>query len=404
MKKILFILGVLLVFPFKVNATSGSVVISCNKTSLIEAESTTCTLSGSSDGAVNGLTLKLTGSGNITISNIVTSSAWSGNASGGTIDLYTDENKPGSFSIATFTLTAGSAGSGTITSLGEYSDADYNLFAVSGSKNVTIAKKQTSSSSSGTTSGSGTSGSATKPSGSTSTNNNQNNVNNSQSNNNSKPAGENKVPVVTKSSDATLKIIEIINEDIPLIIEDGIFDYSFEVPESSEKIEINTETNDDKATVILPEDLSLEIGENILEIIVEAEDGTKQTYTLNVTRLEGAYSENSLLSSLKIEGYSINFDSNTYEYDLGDIKEKTLNITYKTADDRATVLVFGNKNLGKNDEIIIEVTAENGNISNYILKVNNTKSNVNYLLIVSELLLIASLGVNIYLIVKSRKK
>ena len=116
MKKKYFVIGVILsvLLPINVKALSGSVSISCNNSSIEVGSNTTCTISGYSDSEISALSASLTSSGSISISNINTSSIWQGNGGDGNIQLYTDSNKSGGFSIATFTITGNSIGSGNI--------------------------------------------------------------------------------------------------------------------------------------------------------------------------------------------------------------------------------------------------------------------------------------------------
>ena len=64
-----------------------------------------------------------------------------------------------------------------------------------------------------------------------------------------------------------------------------ITSYEVVVPEDTEEIEIYAKTQDASATVTGTGMKKLEVGENVFEVVVTAEDGaTRKTYTLNVIR------------------------------------------------------------------------------------------------------------------------
>lgn len=84
-------------------------------------------------------------------------------------------------------------------------------------------------------------------------------------------------------------------------------------------------------------------------------------------------SSNNYLKSLSIKGYSIspNFDKQTINYEIKEtIKESTLEISAEADDSKATISGIGkvNINAGEND-IKIDVKAENGTTRSYIIKV-----------------------------------
>lgn len=383
-KKCIFI-GIIfgLLFPISVSALSGSASISCNSTSFEVGSSTSCTLYGYSNEGVSAVAASLTTGGSISVSNINTSSNWQGNGSDGNIQLYTDSNKSGSFGIVSFTVTGNSVGSGTINVGGiRFSDASFNENGISGtSLSITVNEKYVPKPDPTPT----TPSTVTTPS------------NNSGSNSN------NNVTDNKKSNDASLKSLVI--KGINFEFSKDKLEYDVEVSNNVDKLDITAEVNNDKAKVTIPSDLSLKVGNNSFTIVVEAEDGTKSEYKINVKRLDRVLSSNTNLSKLVIDGYNINFSKDKYIYDLANIKSSKLNITATSEDVLSKVKIYGNDNIGKNDVIVIKVTAEDGSSKEYILYANNTKSsNVkNVLLICFLVALIASLVVNFILIFKKRK-
>lgn len=383
-KKRIFI-GIIfgLLFPISVSALSGSASISCNSTSIEVGSSTSCTLYGYSNEGVSAVAASLTAGGSISVSNINTSSNWQGNGSDGNIQLYTDSNKSGSFGIVSFTVTGNSVGSGTINVGGiRFSDASFNENGISGtSLSITVNEKYVPKPDPTPT----TPSTVTTPS------------NNSGSNSN------NNVTDNKKSNDASLKSLVI--KGINFEFSKDKLEYDIEVSNNVDKLDITAEVNNDKAKVTIPSDLSLKVGNNSFTIVVEAEDGSKSEYKINVKRLDRVLSSNTNLSKLVINGYNISFSKDKYIYDLGNIKSSKLNIIATSEDALSKVKIYGNSDIGRNDVIVIKVVAEDGSSKEYILYANNTKSsNVkNVLLICFLVALIASLVVNFILIFKKRK-
>jgi len=131
------------------------------------------------------------------------------------------------------------------------------------------------------------------------------------------------------------------------------------------------------------EDLSDEY--NHLKVIVKAENGETETYTINVKRKK---SDDNKLSSLSVNGYSIsptynfsadpevldyyvnvNYDKETFG-GTGDVFARPHNNTATVALDEPITLVTGE---AKNYRIV--VTAENGNIKTYTIHVTKLPSN-----------------------------
>jgi len=139
-KKIIYLLIAIITLPLNVSALSGKVSIVCDKTIIAPKESTSCRITGSSDGFISGLSLTATNSKNVKTSNWIVASGWQGDATSGIIDLYTDINKSGNFNIASFTLTAVSEGTSALNITGDYSDDNFELSSVSGKLNLTIKK------------------------------------------------------------------------------------------------------------------------------------------------------------------------------------------------------------------------------------------------------------------------
>lgn len=90
-----------------------------------------------------------------------------------------------------------------------------------------------------------------------------------------------------------------------------------------------------------------------------------------IKKEESKKSSNSLLKLIKIEGYNLEFDKDKKEYVLEiDSKINKLNLTIETEDNKAKYEVIGADDLNSNNnEILIEVTAEDNTKSTYKIKV-----------------------------------
>ena len=112
-----------------------------------------------------------------------------------------------------------------------------------------------------------------------------------QTNVNSNPNGTIKKvddprPNVNASTDATLKTLYVDGFELNPAFSKDVYEYSFDVENEIESINIHFATTEDAATVSGAGVRELEEGVNKIEIIVTAPKGNKQTYTLTVTRAE----------------------------------------------------------------------------------------------------------------------
>lgn len=116
----------------------------------------------------------------------------------------------------------------------------------------------------------------------TNTNSNNNANTNINTNTNKKEEKDNLKEETEKSSNSYLSSITLstgsIKFDKDTLTYDVIVDYE------TTSINIKTTTLDDKATVTGDGKHSLNVGSNVIEITVQAEDESKRTYTLNVSR------------------------------------------------------------------------------------------------------------------------
>ena len=340
MKKVIFYLVTVfsLLLPVNLLALSGDLSISCNTTSVKPGQQIKCSVSGNSDGQISMVFANISANGSISIDKFRAERIWDVKTEWPNLSLSSNDKKPGIFEIGTVYLKANSAGTGNFVMSGI-------TFTGDSGETVSVANKSVSIS-----------------------------VISDNPTPTPTPEPEPEPAPVVKSSDSSLKSLTVSSGSIDFI--PSTLEYNLEVSSSVSTIQIQAVPNDTKATVKLPDKLSLETGLNTFEIIVTAEDGSTTTYKINVNKLENVISENALLSSLSISGKRINFSSDVFEYKIGNITTSKLDINATAIDGNAKIKIFGNNNIGKDGVIIIRVTAEAGNYKDYILYVNNTKAGV----------------------------
>lgn len=184
-----------------------------------------------------------------------------------------------------------------------------------------------------------------------------------------------------KSSDADLITMGITPNDF-YTFKRYITKYDITVPKNVEKVNVYAKKSSDKATVEGTGDKTLKIGENVVEVTVTAEDGTKKVYTMNITRTEEEEikSTNAKLRSITITptGLTPDFDKEKNEYTLkvgNDVEE--IKVSATKDDEKSKYEVIGNTSLKEGEnEVKIIVTAEDGTTNIYVIKVTREPKDV----------------------------
>ena len=379
MKKVIFYLVTVfsLLLPVDLLALSGDLSISCNTTSVKPGQQIKCSVSGNSDGQISMVFANISANGSISIDKFRAERIWDVKTEWPNLSLSSNDKKPGVFEIGTVYLKANSAGTGNFVMSGI-------TFTGDSGETVSVANKSVSIS-----------------------------VISDNPNPTPTPEPEPEPAPVVKSSDSSLKSLTVSSGSIDFV--PSTLEYNLDVSSNVSTIQIQAVPNDTKATVKLPDKLSLETGLNTFAIVVTAEDGSTTTYKINVNKLENIMSENALLSSLNISGKQINFSSDVFEYKIGNITTSELGITATAIDSNAKIKIFGNNNIGKNGVIIIRVTAEAGNYKDYILYVNNinagvtdeiSTSSLTYLMLIvsSALFVISAIIIVLFLVGRNKYK
>lgn len=178
-------------------------------------------------------------------------------------------------------------------------------------------------------------------------------------------------PAETKKSDnSNLSALQIAEGVITPEFNKKVKEYSINVPNEITKLSIVATPEHSKATVKITGNEELQVGENNVEIVVTAEDGSTDTYKIIVTRalpelnlqtLSIYYiDENNQKVEIKLEPQ---FVFNTYEYkslEKLSYTVKELQVDATANRENAKVEIIGNKEIkaGKN-EITIKVTLPN---------------------------------------------
>lgn len=170
-----------------------------------------------------------------------------------------------------------------------------------------------------------------------------------------------KEPEEEKSDNANLKSLTVEGQELLPEFSSDVTSYSINVKTEVEELKIKAVAEDEKATVDIKGNKDLKLGDNVVTISVNAEDGTIKIYEIKVTRAD----EIPLgLKTLKIEGTDIHktFKADVFEYDI-DIEEdlKELEIEAIANDEKATVEILGNEELQEGENLItIIVKSEDG--------------------------------------------
>lgn len=314
---------VAILIPTKVQA-AGSYGLSKGSASIITGGTTTVTVTTS--GCEGKFSVS---SSNTSVATVDTSSFW-GDEKGTTI-----------------TITAISAGSATIT-ITPIDVTDTELNDITGAKTCTVTVsdpvQETAPSTPPTNSGS-----------------------NNTSSNSSSSSNNTTTKVEKKSSNSKLDSLEISEGVLTPEFSSSVTEYELSVPNEITSLNVVAEADSSKATVKITGNEELQVGENRVEIIVTAEDGSKTTYTVLVKRANPELSLYALtVSYLDEQGEKQNlilnpeFIFNVYEYNIDTILANnitSLEVLGIANRENAVIEITGNENLkeGKN-EIIVKVT------------------------------------------------
>lgn len=151
--------------------------------------------------------------------------------------------------------------------------------------------------------------------------------------------------------------------------------YNLSVDTNVSSITINASAEDSGAKISGIGTKNLNLGNNTLKVVVTAPSGDTKTYTINVNRKDNR-STNNNLSSLSISNGTINFNKNTTTYSVNvPFDVSSVKVTAKAEDSKSNVSVSGGNNLTpeQTTNVVVKVTAENGSVKTYTIKVTRGK-------------------------------
>ncbi len=312
-KLILVILLSLIILPFSVKA-SGSISVSTKNISLAPNGSTSFSITANN--AVGRINISSSNTGVATVS---AGSIWVEN------------------NTQTITVKAGAVGTATINVV--YSDvASFDEEKITGGTTITVTVKAP-------------------------TNNNNNNNNNNNTTKPTNPVTNNKN---NKSANNNLKKIEVSGYKL---VSKSNNSYSVTVKNSVDKIKIIAEAADSKASVSGAGEKTLKVGDNVFQVVCTAENGSKKTYTITVTRKDDTYYLSDLddaISESK-ENIVITLKDNDIltSEQLQKIKKTNKNAYFIMKKDSKTLYswMINSKNINNQDNIKLDLsfTASNKN-------------------------------------------
>ena len=227
-RKILFIILLyFVIFPIFVSAEDSGIFIKCDKSNLNASDSTECLITGKSSSDVTAVSATLKAGSSISFESFKPSSKWVGDdISNGKIDVYTSDDISGDFEIGILKI--------------KVKDGVYNIDDSIQLKDVLYY--------------------------------------NSSYNSYSVESTNFNIRII--NNDSKLKSLTIEGIDLNPKFSSDTFKYT--AVTSSDSINIVAQANDSKAKISGVGVISLKNGINNIEIIVEAENGNKTTYSIEI--------------------------------------------------------------------------------------------------------------------------
>lgn len=172
-----------------------------------------------------------------------------------------------------------------------------------------------------------------------------------------------------RTGDTTLKSLGV--SDTSIAYQKDKTTYDAIVGVKVESILITATANDSSATITGTGTKQLNPGLNTFNIRVTSSNGAESTYTINITRSNEDINptlQSSKLKSLKIDNLALELGTKTnYIYSINK-ETSSLNLTYETESETATVKVEGNENLKSGfNTVKVIVTEKNDDKTEYTI-------------------------------------
>ena len=172
-----------------------------------------------------------------------------------------------------------------------------------------------------------------------------------------------------RTGDTTLKSLGVSDTSIAYQKDKTTYDATVGV--KVESVLITATANDSSATITGTGTKQLNPGLNTFNIKVTSSNGAESTYTINITRSNEDINptlQSSKLKSLKIDNLALELGAKTnYIYSINK-ETSSLNLTYETESETATVKVEGNENLKSGfNTVKVIVTEKNNDKTEYTI-------------------------------------
>lgn len=212
---------------------------------------------------------------------------------------------------------------------------------------------------------------------------------------NSSSEKNNSTNTYTKSSDNTLKKITIDDrtyDNFENVVYDTYNSYVY----------IDVITNNSKATYKISNKSELQFGENSINIVVTAENGSVKTYTIIVNRLKKLSSEKGIEISINSE--KIIFDNYVAKINVNN-NTTEVNVDYILKDSNAKVEMNKiNELMVGDNELIINVIAEDGSNQEYKIIINRSDTDNDLIYGIFITLIAGGLGFEMFKNYKQKNK
>lgn len=177
------------------------------------------------------------------------------------------------------------------------------------------------------------------------------------------------------SSNANLSSLSVSNGAISF--NKDTTNYSVKVGSDVTSISVSASAEDSGAKVSGTGTKTLNYGDNKISVVVTAPSGDKKTYTITVNR-EDTRSKNNNLSSIKLSTGTLSpsFSSGRTTYNVSvPFDVSSIKVDATAEDSKSKVTISGGSTLkaGAVTNVTIKVTAENGTVKTYTVKVTRGK-------------------------------
>lgn len=225
-------------------------------------------------------------------------------------------------------------------------------------------------------------------------NNQSNNVNEESGTTNNDIQSKPNDNEIIKSNDATIKNIIIDNKTID--VKDKM-----EYVTNNDNIKIEVKPSNEKASYKIENNENLKIGLNEVIIEITAEDGTKKSYVINVTREIKLSSDTNI--EVIIDGERVSFDDNKAKVYVSS-SAQNISLDYTLSDEKSKAEINKLEGLKTGDNLLtIKVTAEDGTESEYEITIYKYSQFEEIISTILALAMLGGIGYGIYILIKKIK-